>query len=68
MKYIIDHDLHLHSRLSSCSRHPEQTCENLLRYAKEMGYSHICLTDHFWDSEAGEPSGWYRPQNYEHVT
>ena len=25
MKYIIDHDLHLHSQLSRCSNHPEQT-------------------------------------------
>ena len=27
MKYTVDHDLHIHTRLSSCSRHPEQTPE-----------------------------------------
>ena len=68
MKYIIDHDLHLHSQLSSCSNHPEQTNTNLLNYAKRMGLRHICLTDHFWDSNIEGASDWYNPQNYEHIS
>ena len=39
MKYIIDHDLHLHSQLSLCSGHPEQTTEAMLKYAAEQGSS-----------------------------
>ena len=67
MKFVIDHDLHLHSQLSSCSRHPEQTAENLLRYAKENGLRHLCLTDHFWDDAIPGANGFYQPQNYPHV-
>lgn len=49
MRYVVDHDLHIHSRLSSCSRDPEQTCENILEYAKANDFKQVCLTDHFWD-------------------
>ena len=35
MKYIYDHDLHIHSKISACSNDPEQTCERILQYAKE---------------------------------
>lgn len=51
MKYILDHDLHIHSRFSSCSDDPEQTPDAILAYAVKAGYKHICLTDHFWDGE-----------------
>lgn len=67
MKYRIDHDMHLHSQLSLCSGHPEQTTENLLRYAKEMGFCRLCLTDHFWDDRVEGASNWYKKQNYEHI-
>ena len=67
MRFQIDHDLHIHSQLSTCSQHPEQTNENLLRYAKEHGLRTICLTNHFWDSVVPGGSDWYAPQNYEHL-
>ncbi len=74
MKYVTDHDYHIHSTLSSCCNDAEQTKENILRYAKENGLKRICLTDHFWDSSVpfwdGGVSGsasWYAPQNYEHI-
>ena len=67
MRYAIDHDLHLHSQLSSCSDHPDQTATNLLKYAKQIGLRHICITDHFWDSRVEGASDWYEPQNYEHI-
>lgn len=50
MKYIIDHDYHIHSFLSPCSRDPEQNPERILRYGIENGYKHICLTNHLWDT------------------
>lgn len=68
MKYIIDHDLHLHSQLSRCSNHPEQTPAALLDYAKRNRLRHICLTDHFWDSRVEGASDWYRPQDYAHIS
>ena len=66
-KYIVDHDLHIHSQLSSCSNDPEQTVEALLRYAEDNGLSTICITDHFWDEKVPGASNWYKPQNMEHI-
>ncbi len=68
MQYILDHDLHIHSSLSSCSNDPEQTPENILKYAQNNGFNKICLTDHFWDSQVAGVSEWYAPQNYGHIT
>ena len=49
MRFPVDHDYHIHSKLSSCSKDPEQSTAHILEYAKEHGYRQICLTDHFWD-------------------
>lgn len=67
MKFQIDHDYHIHSCLSSCSRDPEQSTERLLQYAKEKGLSRICITDHYWDDLVPGVSSWYRPQNFDHI-
>ncbi len=67
MKYVIDNDMHIHSRLSSCSNDPDQTPEAILEYAKKCGLKTVCLTDHFWDHDAGKPSEWYAPQDFAHV-
>ncbi len=67
MKFKIDHDYHIHSFLSSCSHDPEQTPERILAYAKELGLSKICLTDHYWDSAVPGASKWYTPQNFDHI-
>lgn len=63
----IDHDLHIHSQLSLCSNDPEQTTQRLLQYAKENGYSTICLTDHFWDETVEGASDWYAKQDWAHI-
>ena len=49
MRYVVDHDLHMHSYLSLCANHGHQVPVVMLRYAKENGLSTICLTDHYWD-------------------
>lgn len=68
MDFPIDHDLHCHSRLSSCSSDPAQTPDAILAHARAHGYSCVCVTDHFWDSPAVPgASGWYRPQDLAHV-
>lgn len=67
MRYVINHDLHIHSQLSECSSHPEQTTRKILSYAEENGYTDICLTDHFWDSTVEGASRWYAPQNYDNI-
>ena len=65
--FVIDHDYHIHSQLSSCSRDPEQTPERILKYAEGNGFREICLTDHFWDEAVPGASGWYAPQNLAHI-
>ena len=67
MKYTIDHDLHIHTKLSSCSQDPRQTTENILGYALNNGLKTICVTDHYWDETIPGASAWYGPQNTEHI-
>lgn len=67
MKYVFDHDYHIHTQLSDCSSDPEQTSERILAYAKQNGLTALCQTDHFWDDRVAGASGWYAPQNFAHV-
>ena len=68
MRYVIDHDYHIHSWLSSCSADPEQSNERILRYAEENGLKQICLTNHFWDEKVEGAIDWYAAQGYEHIS
>jgi histidinol phosphatase-like PHP family hydrolase len=68
MKYIFDHDFHIHSQISSCSRDPGQTNERILQYAQEEGLHTIVLADHFWDETVEGASKWYSKQNFEHIS
>lgn len=62
MKFVIDHDLHIHSQLSSCSSHPEQTTQNILKYGVKNGLKQVCITDHHWDAAVEGASAWYKKQ------
>lgn len=64
MARLLNHDLHIHSNISTCSRDPLHTVERLLQYAVENGLDTLCLTDHFWDETVPGPSPWYEKQNY----
>jgi len=71
MRYVIDNDLHIHSQLSICSDDPEQTGENILKYAKKNNLKTICLTDHYWDQNVPLNTAvnwWYEKQNHEHIS
>ena len=67
MRYKIDHDYHIHSKVSLCSGDPEQTNERILKYAEENGLRQICLTDHFWDERVDGASKWYKWQDFPHI-
>ena len=67
MKYQIDHDLHIHSQISLCSKDPEQTTARILQYAKDSGLRQICLTDHYWDDTQPGASTWYQKQPFAHI-
>ena len=67
MRYVIDHDYHLHSVLSSCCKDPGQTAESILAYAEKNGLKQIVLTNHVWDDTVAPPGHWYAPQNVPHI-
>ena len=69
MRYVYDHDLHIHSRLSLCSGDPEETNERILQYARDNHLKTICLTDHYWDETVpgAENFDFYSRQNYAHI-
>lgn len=63
----INHDLHQHSFLSSCSSDPNMTPQALLSNAIDNGYDTICITDHLWDSSVPGAMEWYKSQDIEHI-
>jgi len=67
MRYIFDHDLHIHSKLSLCSNDPTETVEAILQYGIKNSLKTLCLTDHYWDESVPGASGWYQRQNYAHI-
>lgn len=69
MAFLVDHDLHIHSKISLCSGDPEQTNERILAYACENGLRTVCLTDHFWDESVSIlPESWYVGQGLSHIS
>ena len=68
MKFVVDHDLHIHSYLSRCSNDPTMTSERILGYARENGFRRIALTNHLWDSGVPGASDWYQPQDIAHIS
>lgn len=63
MRYKVDHDLHIHSFLSACSRDPEQNPRRMVEYAKANGLKQLCVTDHFWDEDQGSGAPCYGEEN-----
>ena len=68
MRYIFDHDYHIHSKLSLCSQDEAQNKERILKYALDNGLGQICVTDHFWDISIPGATDWYKAQNYEWIS
>ena len=68
MTYQIDHDLHIHSFLSSCSADPGQNPAAILQYAQAHHLRTVCMTDHYWDQAVPGVSDWYRPQDFRHIS
>ncbi|MBQ9951762.1 MAG: PHP domain-containing protein [Clostridia bacterium] len=63
----VSHDIHVHTRLSSCCGDERMTAQRIVDFAEKKGYDTVCITDHCWDSAAPGASDWYAPQNVEHV-
>ena len=67
MKFVVDHDLHIHSNLSNCAPYPEQNKERILQHAKDHNLKRISVNDHYWDDAVEGASTWYQVQNFPHV-
>lgn len=66
---VIDHDLHVHTYLSSCCGDKDnQRPKNILAVAEKMGLNTIGFADHLWVNPQVEPSDWYRPQDERQIT
>lgn len=63
----IEHDLHVHTHLSSCSDDPAATAENYIKLARDRGLKLIGFANHFWDSNIPGASEWYKPQDFDHI-
>lgn len=67
MKFTFDHDLHIHSALSRCSRDEAQTPARMLEYAAQNRLTTLCVTNHYWDAAVAGASPWYRGQDFDHL-
>lgn len=68
MRFVIDHDMHIHSGLSLCSGDPTQNPASILAYGKRNGLKTLVLTDHYWDEDVKkEPFEFYDVHNTAHI-
>ena len=70
MTYQIDHDFHIHTRLSVCSQDEGQTPASILEYAKRENLRTVCITDHHWDEDIPCNTAvnfWYERQGNAHI-
>lgn len=68
MRYIADHDFHIHSTVSRCCKDPLQTPERILQYAVDNGFRKVCLTNHFWDENIESEAQWIEEHSYSFLT
>lgn len=68
MRYIADHDFHIHSTVSRCCKDPAQTPERILRYAVNNNFRKICLTNHFWDEKIKSEAEWIDEHGFSYLT
>lgn len=68
MRFIADHDFHIHSTVSRCCKDPLQTPQRILEYAKENSFTKICLTNHFWDENVESEAQWIEEHSFSYLT
>lgn len=68
MRYIADHDFHIHSTVSLCCHDENQTPQAILDYADRNGFKKICLTNHFWDQSVPSEAEWCDEHNFAAVS
>lgn len=68
LRYIADHDFHIHSTVSLCCHDENQTPEEIFKYAQENKYKSICLTNHFWDENVESRAEWAQEHYFDRLT
>lgn len=64
MRFIVDHDFHIHSTISPCCHDEKQTPQAILDYGIKNGYRKICLTNHLWDEAVESEAQWHEEQRF----
>ena len=64
MRFVADHDFHIHSTISPCCHDEKQTPEAILEYAKANNLKKICLTNHLWDEKVKSEADWHDGQRF----
>jgi histidinol phosphatase-like PHP family hydrolase len=59
----INYDIHLHTYLSKCCYHEDQTPANIIKVAKGLGLEMIGFSDHLWTNPDLKPNGFYQGQH-----
>lgn len=67
MRFIADHDFHIHTGLSLCSGDENQNPETILAFAKSHGLTKVCITNHFWDGDVPGASTFYEKQGFDRL-
>ncbi len=68
MRYIANHDFHIHSTVSPCCHDENQTPERIFQYAIDNSFDKICLTNHLWDEMVESKAQWHEKQKYSCLT
>jgi len=68
MRFITDHDYHVHTNLSKCACFSGQTAEKLIEYGRKYDITDICITNHLFDDAFPQTIPWYEYQNFEHIS
>ncbi|WMJ22106.1 PHP domain-containing protein [Paludicola sp. MB14-C6] len=63
---IFEHDIHVHTFLSSCGNENAKP-EHYIEIAKKQGLKVLGFSDHVWDSNVKGAWPWYQPQDISHV-
>ena len=64
---IVDHDIHVHTKLSACCSDPAATPFNAIARAADAGLKTIGFANHLWDRAIPGASDWYSPQDLAHI-
>lgn len=64
---IIDHDVHVHTNLSSCCHDVDMDAGAVIARAAELGLKTVGFANHMWDAAVPGATDWYASQDLEHI-